>query len=69
MVAETPRETEVEKVERWRLKEFLRAKDKTGAELSSEHADELARSDADLHRFYALLAAGCDLETARQIVA
>jgi hypothetical protein len=56
-------ETESERVERWRMEELMRA----GYDLVA--AVELAaRADVDLHGAVALLARGCSVELARQIL-
>jgi hypothetical protein len=56
-------ETESERVERWRAEELVRAgyDDESAAELA-------ARSDVDLHRAVELLASGCPVELALQIL-
>jgi len=56
-------ETELERVERWRAEELMRAGyDPAGA------ADLAARLDIDLHTATDLLERGCSLELALQIL-
>jgi len=56
-------ETESERVERWRAEELERAG------YDPESAAELAaRNDVDLHRAVELLASGCPVELAVQIL-
>lgn len=54
--------TEAERVEAWRFESLVRAG------FSSELAEKLAESDADIHEAVALVAAGCPSKTAARIL-